>query len=166
MSDPFIGEIRATSANFAPRGWALCNGQLLAINSNQALFAILGTTYGGDGRTNFALPNLQGRSPMHRDQSQSHPLGTATGESSHTLSVSEIPPHPHQPSGRSTANTASSANSTWATAPAPAFASTPDVVMHPAAIGSTGDGQGHDNMPPYQVVNFIVALVGVFPSRN
>src|ERR1700712_661413 len=164
MSDPFIGEIRAISSNFAPRGWTLCNGQLLSINSNQALFAILGTTYGGDGRTTFALPDLQGRSPMHRDQS--HPLGTAAGESSHVLSVSEIPPHTHQPSGRSTANTASSANSTWATAPAPAFASTPDVVMHPAAIGSTGDGQSHDNMPPYQVVNFIVALVGVFPSRN
>jgi len=164
MSEPFIGEIRAVSSTFAPKGWALCNGQLLPINSNQALFAILGTTYGGNGSTNFALPNLQGRSPMHRDQS--HPLGTAAGESSHVLSVSEIPPHTHQPSGRSTANTASSANSTWATAPAPAFASTPDVVMHPAAIGSTGDGQGHDNMPPYQVVNFIVALVGVFPSRN
>jgi microcystin-dependent protein len=164
MSEPFLSEIRIMSFGFPPKGWALCNGQLLPINSNQALFSILGTTYGGNGNTNFALPNLQGRSPMHRDQS--HPLGTAAGESSHTLSVSEMPPHTHPPSGRSTANTASPANSTWATAPAPAFAGTPDVVMHPAAIGSTGSGQGHDNMPPYQVVNYIVALVGVFPSRN
>jgi microcystin-dependent protein len=143
MSEPFLGEIKIISWNFPPKGWSFCNGQLMPINQNQALFSILGTTYGGDGRQTFALPNLQGRSPVHVGNGIA--LGELGGETSHTLNISEIPAHNHVPVGSSsTANTA----------------------MNPATVLPAGGSQPHENMPPYLVLNFIIALQGIFPSQN
>ncbi len=169
MSDPFIGEIKVISFNFPPKGWAFCNGQLLPINQNQALFSILGTMYGGNGQTNFALPNLQGRVPIHQGINQgSYNVGQTGGESSHTLTVNEIPTHLHPPGAQTTASTPgiSPRGSIWATAPSEAFAPTPNTQMNPLAVSNTGGSQPHENTPPYLVLNFVIALVGIFPSRN
>ncbi len=169
MSTPYLAEIRLTSFAFAPRGWALCNGQLLAINQNQALFALLGTTYGGNGQTTFALPNLQGRAPMHF--SGVHPLGQAAGAETHTLAVAEIPSHAH--TLRASGKVAASSSPAGGVLAAPVRGATPAyaavgnlVPLNPAAIAATGGGQPHENRPPYLTVNFIIALQGIFPSRN
>jgi microcystin-dependent protein len=169
MAEPFIGEVRITSFNFAPRGWAFCNGQLLPINSNQALFSILGTTYGGDGRTNFALPDFQGRMAMH--VGGSHSLGEFAGEAAHALSAAEMPAHTH----------AMQASSDFASATDPAghvFAAKSrggkDIYGPPASLTSlsaaalapAGAGQAHNNLQPYLVLNFVIAIQGIFPSRN
>ncbi len=164
MSEPFLGEIRIMSFGFAPRGWALCNGQLLPINQNQALFALLGTTYGGDGRTNFALPNLQGRVPFHMGSGMN--LGGSAGEQAHTLNIAELPAHTHQPCGSpNTASAASPAGNLWASLNGGYLAGA-NTVMNPAAILPTGGSQPHDNMSPYLTLNFCIALQGIFPSQN
>ena len=169
MSEPFLGEIRLLSFNFPPRGWALCNGQLLQINQNQALFAILGTTYGGDGRTNFALPNLQGRSPLHFGSGGGNnlQLGAQGGEAGHTLNLAEIPPHQHSVVCASTpADQGLPAGNLWANGNQTAYAPGSDSTMGPAAIQNAGGGQAHANMSPFLTLNFCIALAGIFPSRN
>ena len=169
MATPYLGEIRATSFAFAPKGWALCNGQLLPINQNQALFSILGTTYGGDGRVTFALPDLQGRTPMH--VSTAHPIGERGGEENHTLTIAEMATHTHviQASGGA-ANNSLIAGGTPATAAAgspPIYAAAGAMTaLSPNAFGAAGGGQAHANTQPSTVVNFIIALQGIFPSRN
>lgn len=165
MSTPFLSEIKIISFNFAPKGWALCNGQLMPINQNQALFALLGTTYGGDGRINFGLPNLQGRIPLH--MGAGFTLGQRAGETAHTLNTSELPAHNHVPVGSSTAPAfPDAAGNLWATSTAKNYNSTSDSAMNPASLTPTGGSQPHDNMSPYLVLNFVIALQGIFPSQN
>ncbi len=165
MSTPFLGEIKIVSFNFPPKGWAFCNGQLLPINQNQALFSLLGTTYGGDGQTNFALPNLQGRVPFHIGNGFTQ--GQRGGEETHTLIQSELPAHTHFPVGSSnTANAVSPANNVWASLSSGGYSSTPNTTLNPASITNTGGSQPHNNMSPYLVLNFCIALQGIFPSRN
>jgi microcystin-dependent protein len=171
MSEPFMSEIRIFSFGFAPQGWAQCNGQLMPINQNQALFSLLGTTYGGDGQVNFALPNLRGRVPLHFDNFD---LGQAGGEIAHTLSSSEMPTHIHTLS----ANLAAADANTNATLGTPAgnywantgkshySTSAPNAAMHPTAVSNVGGSQPHTNMQPYLVLNFCIALQGFFPTRN
>jgi microcystin-dependent protein len=165
MSDPFIGEIKLISFNFPPRGWAFCNGQTLPINQNQALFSILGTTYGGDGQVNFGLPNLQGRTPVHIGNGIS--LGQRGGETAHTLNVAELPAHNHIPVGSSqVASAGSPAGGLWAKAASSNFGATPNAAMSGTTITASGGSQPHENMPPYLVLNFVIALQGIFPSQN
>jgi len=169
MSEPYIGEIKPFAFGYAPKGWAVCNGQILQINTNQALFAILGTRYGGDGITTFALPNLQGRTPIGFSPSQGIPLAQAGGEENHTLTINEMPAHTHQVFANAELGTLTAAqNNTWAATPAGrnAFASTPQAIMSPQAIGVTGGSQPHNNMQPYTVISFCIALVGIFPTQN
>lgn len=172
MAEPFLGEIRMLSFAFPPRGWALCNGQLMPINQNQALFALLGTMYGGNGQTNFALPNLQGRSAMHR--SNGYLQGQSGGERSHTLSASELPAHTH--TLEAVADLAN-ANAPGLALPAargrggplmyaPPAGNGAGSAMHASSIGATGGSQPHENMQPYLTVNFAIALQGIFPSRS
>ncbi len=164
MAQPFLAEIRIFSCNFAPKGWALCNGQLLPINQNQALFSLLGTTYGGDGRINFALPNLQGRMPVHTGNGIS--LGERAGETAHTLSLQELPTHTHVPVGSSTpANQGNPTGNLWAAGNG-AYNPTSNTPMNPACITPTGGSQPHENMSPYLVLTFCIALQGIFPSMN
>lgn len=165
MGTPYLSEIRIFSFNFPPKGWAACNGQILPINQNQALFALLGTTYGGDGRVNFALPNLQGRIPIHTGGDFT--LGQSGGEQAHTLIASEMPQHTHVPVGSSNApSQASPANNLWAAQTDGAYLPSANTTMNPASITNAGGSQPHDNMPPYSVLNFCIALQGIFPSRN
>ena len=168
MSTPYLGEIRAVGFNFAPSpGWALCNGQLLSISSNLALFALLGTTYGGNGITTFGLPNLQARIPLH--VSNAHPQGEMAGEAQHTLISSEMPAHTHGAFARSqNGDNPSPAGRSWGLRPtdkAYAPGTSTLVAMSPAAIGSTGGSLPHANMPPYLVLTFLIAVNGIFPSR-
>jgi microcystin-dependent protein len=166
MSDPFLGEVRMFSFGFPPKGWLLCNGQLLGINQNQALFALLGTTYGGDGTTTFALPNLQGRIPIHRAASYSQ--GSKGGEEAHTLVTTEIPNHTHGVQGSSDApNQSSPVNGFWPTVGAltPYAPGGDGSTMASGVVGLVG-GQPHENRPPFLVINFAIAIVGIFPSRN
>jgi len=166
MSDPFLSEIRMMSFNFPPKFWALCNGQTMAINQNQALFSLLGTTFGGNGQTTFALPNLQGRVPTHMG-GIGHFLGEAGGEPSHTLSISEMPSHPHTFQGTTNAadNVAVTGNlmATSANLYTPAANLT---TLSPSTVGNAGGSQAHENMQPYLVISFCIALQGIFPSRN
>jgi microcystin-dependent protein len=163
MATPYLGEIRIVSFTFAPKGWAMCNGQLLAINQNQALFSILGTTYGGNGQTTFALPDFRSRTPLHTGAGFS--LGAAGGQESHSLSLSEIAAHTHPVSASSAAADAGSpANASWP-ASAGAYDPSSDTSMTPASISSAGGSQPHNNMQPYLVVNFVIALQGIFPAR-
>lgn len=164
MSEPFLGEIRLASFVFPPKGWALCNGQLLAINQNQALFSLLGTTYGGDGRVTFALPDLRGRVPVHA--SPTYPQGAVWGEEVHTLTQAEMPTHTHVARPGGTADTADPAGARWATTTAHHYGTTPQVAMDPAAVDPAGGSQPHENMPPYLTLSFVIALQGIFPSRN
>ena len=166
MSEPYLAQIRMFGGNFAPRGWAFCDGQLLPINSNQALFSLLGTTYGGDGRTTFALPDLRGRAPMHPNGP--HPQGERGGEATHVLSVAEIPPHHHV--SRGTTDSANEAGPAGALV-APqrrneTFAAAADANAIAGTVGAAGASGAHDNSQPSSVVNFIIALEGLFPSRN
>ena len=165
MGTPYLSEIRIVSFGFAPKGWALCNGQTLPINQNQALFSLLGTTYGGDGRTNFKLPNLQGSAPIH--VGSGFILGQVGGEANHTLIASEMPQHTHAPvASLNAANLGSPQGNFFANGNQPAFDTVPTGLMKAAAVGSAGGSQPHDNMPPYLALNFVIALQGIFPSRN
>jgi len=176
MSDCFVGEIRMFAGNFAPRGWALCNGQLIPIPQNTALFSILGVQYGGDGKTNFALPNLQGRAPMHQGQGpglSAHVVGEAKGSATVTLLTTEMPNHNHQVMAYDGfAGTKDPTNNVWAKAQIGrnrevlAYAPTPSTQMGPQALDATGGSQPHNNMQPYLGLNFIIALHGYFPNRD
>jgi microcystin-dependent protein len=167
MSEPFLSEIKIVSFNYAPKGWAMCNGQLLPINQNQALFALLGTTYGGDGRVNFALPNLRGKVPI--SFGSGHTLGEAAGSTSVTINQQTMPQHLHfaQGTSNSSGNVATPGNALLAatnvTVYGPAAAL---VALDPASVTNVGGSQPHNNMMPYLVLNFIIALQGIFPSQN
>ncbi len=170
MAEPFLAEIRMTSFAFAPKGWALCNGQLLPINQNQALFALLGTTYGGNGTTTFALPNLTGRTPFHMGQSLT--LGQAAGEEAVVLTTAQMPAHTHTvPAVSSRGRENAPAGGLWSmpATEAPAIYSdkAPNVAMGAsAALAAAGQSVGHQNRPPYLAVYFVIALQGIFPSQN
>ena len=165
MAEPFLSEIRVMSFNFAPKGWAMCNGQLLPINQNQALFSLLGTTFGGDGRINFALPDLRGRTPIH--VGDAHVLGERSGEQAHTLTLSELPEHTHTLDGSSLdANTNLPANDLFANG-ANAYGPPASLTaLNPATNTSAGGSQGHPNMQPFLTLTFCIALQGIFPSAN
>lgn len=169
MAEPFLSEIRIMSFEFAPKGWTMCNGALLPINQNQALFSLLGTTFGGDGRVNFALPDLRGRTPIH--VGSGHILGERGGEQAHTLSIAELPTHTH----------VLNASSTDGNAPVPngpsgnLLARTVNqiygppqnlVAMNAGSVTNTGGSQAHLNMQPFLTLNFCIALQGIFPSPN
>ena len=167
MAEPFLSEIRIMSFNFAPKGWALCDGQFLPINQNQALFSLLGTTYGGNGQTTFALPDLRGRTPIH--MGSGHTLGERAGEQAHTVSISEMPTHTHVLNGTSTTgNLVIAAGNLSGTSPSQMYQA-PDnqlVAMNPASISNVGGSQAHQNMQPFLTLNFSIALQGIFPSQN
>jgi microcystin-dependent protein len=167
MSEPFLGEIKLVSFNFPPKGWALCNGQLLPINQNQALFALMGTMYGGNGQTNFALPNLRGRVPIHVAGSQ-HTQGEAAGSTSVTINIQQLPTHLHflQASTNSAGTVPDPTNAFLAPVNGGYGAPAQLTTLTPASVTSVGGSQPHNNMMPYLVLNFIVALQGIFPSQN
>jgi microcystin-dependent protein len=153
------------SFNFPPKGWAFCNGQLLPINQNQALFSLLGTTYGGDGRVNFGLPNLQGRVPMH--MGSGHGLGERGGEQSHTLSISELPQHQHVFQGTTNnADNAAVTGNLMASSANLYTAASNLTALVPSTVGNVGGSQAHENMQPYLRISFCIALQGIFPSQN
>jgi microcystin-dependent protein len=167
----YLGSIALVAFNFAPVGWATCDGQLLSIAQNTALFSLLGTTYGGNGTTNFSLPDLRGRVPVGFGQGPGlspYNLGDRAGTETVTLSLSQIPAHSHTPVGSSSpANTGSVSNTYWATPRLLLYSSdAPSVPMNGIAIGSTGGNQGHDNLKPLLVVNYIIALEGIYPARD
>jgi microcystin-dependent protein len=170
MAEPFLSEVRIMSFVFAPKGWALCNGQLLPINQNQALFSLLGTTFGGDGRVNFALPDLRARSPIH--VGSGHTLGERGGEPAHTLSIAELPTHTHVVNGSSALADAAVPggnllgavdNATFGNA----YSGPSNLVaFSPQAVGNIGGSQAHLNMQPFLTLSFCIALQGIFPSPN
>jgi len=172
MSQPFIGEIRMFGGNFAPAGWALCDGQALAISENEALFALIGTTYGGDGLSTFNLPDLRGRGPVHQgtlNGGSTYTLGEMAGVESVTLAVNQIPAHTHSAQGNSVgASSPSPAGGVWAAGAVVAAApgASANTTMNPNAVGQAGGSQPHDNMVPFLVINFIIALFGIFPPQN
>jgi len=166
MSEPFLSEIKLVSFNFAPKGWALCNGQFLPINQNQALFSLLGTTYGGNGQTTFALPNLRGRVPI--SMGNGHTLGEAAGSTAVTVNIQQLPTHTHALMATNNAAAGDDAsNNVFAQAGGNAYAGfSSATAMGPLAVGGVGGSQPHNNMMPYLVLNFIIALQGIFPSQN
>lgn len=167
MAEPFLAEIRIMSFVFAPKGWALCNGQLLPINQNQALFSLLGTTYGGDGRVNFALPDLRARVPIH--VGAGHTLGERAGEQAHTVNIAELPQHSHVLNATSSAgqNTPSTSTVLAASNPQPVYGPATNLVaMNPQAVANTGGSQAHLNMQPFLTLSFCIALQGIFPSQT
>jgi microcystin-dependent protein len=167
MSDPFIGEIKIVGFNYPMKGWALCNGQILPINQNAALFSLLGTMYGGNGTTTFALPNLQGRAPVHAGNEVQ--LGQAGGEENHVLSSGEMAAHSHAAFGTTSGPAAGNpAGSLWATLTAAQnpYGQAPNAQMAAAAIHPVGTNQPHANLQPHLVLNFVIALQGIFPSRS
>jgi microcystin-dependent protein len=167
MAEPFLSEIRIMSFVFAPKGWALCNGQLLPINQNQALFALLGTTFGGDGRVNFALPDLRARTPVH--VGSGHTLGERGGEQAHTLSIAELPTHTHVAQGSSSTagNTPTNATVLGKSNPQACYGGPSNLVaMDARTVGNVGGSQAHLNMQPFLTLSFCIALQGIFPSPN
>ncbi|HEX6095154.1 MAG TPA: tail fiber protein [Thermoanaerobaculia bacterium] len=168
MAEPFLSEIRIMSFVFAPKGWALCNGQLLPINQNQGLFSLLGTTFGGDGRVNFALPDLRGRTPIH--VGSGHTLGERGGEQAHTLSIAELPEHVHVLNATTVLATTSTSGSgvmLAQSAGANLYATASNLVaMAPGQVTNTGGSQAHLNMQPFLTLSFCIALQGIFPSPN
>ncbi|HKO59368.1 MAG TPA: tail fiber protein [Thermoanaerobaculia bacterium] len=166
MGTPFMSEIKLISWNFSPKGWAFCNGQFLPINQNQALFSLLGTTYGGNGQTTFALPDLRGRVPIHFGSGFT--LGQAAGQPAHTVTQSEMPAHNHFVGATNGAATVGAVfNNIFASAPLSNFASFANLTtLHPSSITNVGGSQPHNNMQPYLCINFIIALQGAFPSQN
>ncbi|MGD0987478.1 MAG: tail fiber protein [Candidatus Sulfotelmatobacter sp.] len=170
MATPYLGEIRMVSFNFPPKGWALCNGQTMAINQNQALFALLGTSYGGDGRTTFLLPDFRGRIPISSGAQPSGPdytIGTRFGEEQHTLTTAEMAIHSHIPMASTGGPAAPSPSGSFWASNSPQYAASPiNTVMAQNAIGNAGGNQPHENRGPYLVISFIIALTGIFPSQN
>ena len=174
MTNPFIAEIRIVGFNFAPTGWALCNGQILSIAQNTALFSLLGTTYGGNGQTTFALPNLQGSAPMHQGQGaglSQRDLGEIGGSPTVTLIESQLPAHTHAVGANAGGgNQVSPTGRAWSSLPGRTppslYATTPDTTMNPQAFAVAGGSQPHNNMSPYLVLNFVIALQGIFPPRS
>ena len=168
MSEPFLSEIKIMAFGFPPKGWALCNGQFLPINQNQALFALLGTTYGGNGQTTFALPNLRGRVPIH--MGSGHTLGEAAGQTAHTVTISEMPQHIHQLNGTTSGVSTIVALGNLlgaAAATDPLYADVKELTtLAPDSVSNVGGSQPHENMQPYLTLNFCIALQGIFPSRN
>jgi microcystin-dependent protein len=174
MADPFVAEIRILPTNFAPRGWAFCNGQLMPISQNTALFSLLGTTYGGDGRTTFGLPDLQGRTPMHPGQGPGlslHDLGEQGGSDSVTLLQSEMPPHRHALVGQATplggvVNPTGNSLNRPASGNAYSSSTANQVALSPLALGVAGSSFPHNNLMPYLTLSFCIALQGVYPPRS
>jgi microcystin-dependent protein len=166
MSEPFLGEIKIVSFNFPPKGWAECNGQLMPINQNQALFSLYGTNFGGDGRVNFGLPDLRGRAPMH--VGAGHITGERGGEINHTLSLAEMPAHTHALTVNGSAgNTGVPAGNFLADTVDKVYATPQSLVpLVAGTVGNAGGSQAHNNMMPYLVLNFVCALQGIFPSQN
>ena len=168
--EPFIGEIRMFAGNFAPRGWALCDGQILQIVQNTALFSILGTTYGGDGQTTFGLPDLRGRFPIGQGQGpglSSRQIGEMAGAEAVTLTTAQMPAHTHVARAKGAAGTTSAPGNNVAAAGRNLYSTAaPDVALSVAAIAATGGSQTHENMPPYLGITFIIALEGIYPPRN
>ncbi len=167
MAEPFLSEIRIFSFGFPPKGWAFCNGQLLPINQNQALFSLLGTTYGGNGQTTFGLPNLQGNVPIH--MGSGFTLGEKGGEQAHTLSISEIPTHTHLAEATSTNGAVVIPTGNLLAGGAPQLYHPPDgnlTALNAATLANVGGSQAHLNMQPFLVLNFCIALQGIFPSQN
>jgi microcystin-dependent protein len=166
MAEPFLSEIRIMSFVFAPKGWALCNGQLMPINQNQALFSLLGTTFGGDGRVNFALPDLRSRVPIH--VGSGHTLGEKGGEPAHTLSIAEMPTHMHvMQAATATGDVPIPLNNLLATTPAKIYDGPANLVnLIPATVPNVGGSQAHINMEPFLVLSFCIALQGIFPSAT
>jgi microcystin-dependent protein len=164
MAEPFLAEIRMMSFNFAPKGWALCNGQTLPINQNQALFSLLGTTFGGDGRVNFALPQLQGSLPMH--VGDGHVLGERGGQESHTLTQQEYPTHNHNVNVVNTNATVGPTGHVFATANQLYQPPPPNTTLAPTTITNNGGSQPHINQQPFLTISFAIALQGIFPSPN
>ncbi|RZU63741.1 microcystin-dependent protein [Microterricola gilva] len=173
MAQPYVGEIRMFAGNFAPAGWMFCDGQLLPISENETLFNLIGTTYGGDGQSTFALPNMQGRLPLHQS-SGGHILAETGGAEEVTLSSQQIPAHRHPTLAAAASGTSASPQgnvlATWADTP---YATTPvapapgaPVALSPTAVAATGGNQPHDNMPPFLAVSFIISLFGLFPSQT
>lgn len=173
MSEPFVGEIRMFAGNFAPRGWAFCDGQLLAVSQNDALFSLLGTIYGGDGRTTFGLPELRGRIPIHAGSGpglSSRQLGAKGGAEKVSLTVNQLPSHTHQMKASSDSGSAASPNNSTVgrTANFDLFRAngTPGVNMSTNAIPNVGGGQSHTNLQPFLCIHFVIALLGIYPSRH
>ncbi len=174
MSNPFVAEIRIFAGNFAPKGWALCDGQLLPISQNTALFSLLGTTYGGDGKSNFALPDMQGNAPMHPGQGAGlslRDLGETAGEQTVTLLQSEMPAHAHTAQAGADSTAFTPVNNAWSTlgttrTPPPLYQTTSNVQMNPFATSIAGGNLPHNNMPPFLGLTFIIAMQGVFPPRS
>jgi len=166
MAEPFLSEIRIMSFNFAPKGWAFCDGQLLPINQNQALFSLLGTTYGGDGRVNFGLPDLRGRVSLH--MGNGHTLGERGGEQAHTLSISEIPTHTHTLQASATpGNTPISTNNVLSSAQGQLYGPAANLTsLSPGTVTNVGGSQAHLNMQPFLTLSFCIALQGIFPSQT
>lgn len=165
MAEPFLSEIRIMSFNFAPKGWATCNGQLLPINQNQALFALLGTTFGGDGRVNFALPDYRGRTPIH--VGNGHTLGERGGEQAHTLSIAEMSTHVHRAEATSANADAAAPNGTLLGVSNNLYTAAANLTaLNPGTLANAGGSQGHNNLQPFLTLNFCIALQGIFPSRN
>lgn len=171
MAEPFIGQIITVGFNFAPKGYATCDGQLLSIAQNTALFSLLGTTFGGNGTTNFGLPDLRGRAPLHQGQGPGltpRVMGETSGEENHTLINNEMPMHNHLANAfDSDADTGKPSGAALGVTSAATYkVSSPNTQMHPQMIGLSGGNQPHNNMQPYQVINFCIALEGIYPSRN
>jgi len=169
MSEPFLGQISIFGFNFAPRGWAMCNGQILSIAQNTALFSLLGTTYGGNGQTTFALPDLRSRVPIHQGQGpglSNYDLGQQGGTETVTLLAGQLAPHNHPLSASTTPTTKNPGGNYISSTGAVAFGTTQDVQMNPNSVGPNSGGQPHANIQPYLTLNFCIALEGIFPSRN
>lgn len=170
MSEPFVGEIRVFAGSFAPVGWALCNGALVSIAENDLLFSLIGTTYGGDGVSTFGLPDLRGRSPLHQGQGPglgNHTIGETGGVEQVTLSVAQMAGHSHQATYAAAATSADPTGNRWAAQAAAAFSdAVPDAQLAGDALSPAGGNQPHENMPPYLAVTYIIALYGIYPTRN
>lgn len=171
MASPFLGQISMFGGNFAPRGYAFCSGQILSIAQNTALFALVGTTYGGDGQTTFALPDMRGRIPYHQGNlggGGSYTMGELAGSESVTLTTNNLPPHTHSPVGNSTDGSQSSpANGFWGVGSTNKYSTAaPNAPMNAGAVGVAGGSQPHENMLPFLCINFIIAIEGIFPPRN
>lgn len=169
MSDQYIGEIRMFGGSFAPSGWNFCDGSVLAISTNQALYSLIGTTYGGDGMTTFALPDLRGRIPVHLGtdpNGNSYFQGQSSGTETVTLTSQQMPQHSHAPQGSSNGGSSNPSGNTYGGGQALFSSAAPSITMSASTVGNAGGSQPHENMMPYLCLNFIIALEGIFPSAN